>query len=179
MRFLFLLIACFSAPAADISFGIRVGGRATGAFDSSYGYREESKRYLAGPSLAVNLPRRFAFEANALYSRAGLGTSGCVFTYCSASSTRGNLWTIPLLLRFHLAAGPVRPYVTAGYSLRVAPDAGTEAESWRSGPIVSGEQVDYAIAHHRRIRWTSCGSELFSSLISACRRKQASRGIAH
>lgn len=145
MRFLFLVLSCVSALAAEVSVGLRAGGRATGAFASSYDYREESKRYLLGPSLMVAMPRRFAFEADALYSRTGLATGNCFFSSCSVSSTRGNVWTLPLLLRYHLSSGSVRPYVVAGYSIRVVPDAGVEAQSWRSGPMVPDEQVDYTV----------------------------------
>lgn len=117
--FLLLLFMAGSAPAQLISIGIKGGVPANDEFQTSFDYRNETKRYVIGPMLQVNLPLRFAVEVDGLYKRIGYSTRttdilGSLFN----ASVRANSWEVPFILKYHLTGGLIRPYVGAGYSIQ-------------------------------------------------------------
>jgi hypothetical protein len=59
--------------------------------------------------------------------------------------SRGTAWSIPLLVRWRFAGEQNRPFLTGGYTYHRIPGAVREGESFRTGPIVSGEEVDYTV----------------------------------
>ena len=139
------LAATIPACGQLLSFGIRGGGIATGALDPAAQNIAEAKRYTVGPAVEVRLPFRLALEVDALYERVGQRSQGCAFEACSFASVHGNALRFPALVKYRMLRGPVRPYVSGGVAYEwVRRSAGTEL-SWRTGPLVSNEVVDYTI----------------------------------
>jgi hypothetical protein len=57
---------------------------------------------------------------------------------------RANVWELPLTLKRRFPNGNVAAFAGGGPSFRLISAAGL-LRQWRTGPIVSGEQVDYTI----------------------------------
>jgi len=117
--FLFLFLLAASASAQFISLGIKGGVPVNDEFQTSFNYRNEAKRYVVGPMLQINLPMRFAVEVDGLYRRIGYSTNttdilGNLFN----AAVRANSWEIPVIVKYHLTPGLIRPYVGAGYAVQ-------------------------------------------------------------
>jgi hypothetical protein len=115
MTRLFVLLTVISCCNAQIlGVGAKIGARLT---DDITGFAaSESKRYNVGPSVELRLPRRFAVEFDALYSRFGYRTANSDILGGSYSETaRANTWEFPMLAKYR----PGLPYVLAGYSPRL------------------------------------------------------------
>ena len=103
-----------------VSFGVKAGVPITDAFDVAKGndraYFTQTKRYLIGPTFELHLPARFSVEIDGLYKRLGYqyqASGPSVY-----SKTVANSWEFPLLGKFEILPGPIRPFVDAGVSLR-------------------------------------------------------------
>src|SRR5205823_4766359 len=77
------------------------------------------RRYTLGPSIEIGLPFRFHIEADALYRRFGR-TESLFFNSAFGHIDRlsGNDWQFPLLLKFQVSRGRLKPFVSAGAALR-------------------------------------------------------------
>jgi opacity protein-like surface antigen len=111
------------ATAEVFSFGVKAGVPLTDAFETVRGnsaaYVNNSQRFLIGPTVELHLPARFSLEADALYSRLGFdntfaGPAGST----SFDATRADSWIFPVLVKFEILPGPVRPLIDAGASFR-------------------------------------------------------------
>jgi opacity protein-like surface antigen len=114
-----LLPAVLSA-GEGVSIGVKGGVPITDAVDTARGvsssYVTNTKRYLIGPTIEFHLPARFSIEVDALYKRIGYQYDAVgPFVY---SKTVANSWEFPLLAKFEIIPGPVRPFVDAGVSVR-------------------------------------------------------------
>jgi hypothetical protein len=122
---LVFFISCLAGFApqmhAQITVGVKGGVPLTDAFATAQGntssFATNTKRYLVGPTVEVHFPGRFSVEVDALYSRLGFdqtvtGTGG------SNSTTRANSWQIPILGKWEITPGPVRPFIDAGANIR-------------------------------------------------------------
>ena len=104
-----------------VSIGVKGGVPLTDAFSAVQGnsssYVSNTKRYTVGPTVEFHLPARFSIEIDALYTRLGYDnvttTNGG-----SYSVTRANSWQFPVLGKFEILPGPVRPFIDAGASFR-------------------------------------------------------------
>jgi opacity protein-like surface antigen len=104
-----------------VSIGVKGGVPLTDAFSAAQGnsssYVSNTKRYTVGPTVEFHLPARFSLEVDALYTRLGYdhieSTNGG-----SYSVTRANSWQFPVLGKFEITPGPVRPFIDAGASFR-------------------------------------------------------------
>lgn len=128
MRLLFLLTLSVSGlfaqptPVGWISGGFKIGSPVndppnTFGFLSTY----TQSRWTGGPTVEVLLPFRFAIEFDVLYRTSrnvstynfGYGTALNPFT--SSNSERVNSWDLPLLLKYRIPAGKIRPFISVGY----------------------------------------------------------------
>jgi len=115
--------AAISAVAQPVSFGVKAGVPITDAFDTAQGnqaaYASNTHRYLVGGTVQFNLPLRFAVEVDALYKRLGFdynqfgGPGSPTFT-----STTANSWEFPVLGKWAVLPGPVRPFIDFGANFR-------------------------------------------------------------
>ncbi len=198
----YLSAACFfltaSALAQPISFGVKAGVPITDAFQTVQGnsgsYFTNTKRYLIGPTVQVNLPGRFAIEVDALYKRIG-------YQYEQPSprivyaKTVANSWEFPVLVKWAILPGPVRPFVDAGAAWRhisginqfrsVANAAGvefnnaTEFNKRNDIGFVFGGGVEFKLGRVRispEIRYTRWGSESFRDPVNALLRTTRNQG---
>ena len=103
-----------------ISLGVKGGVPITDALNTAQGvsssYFTNTKRYLVGPTVEFHLPARFSIEVDALYKRLGYQyeASGPDVT----ATTVANTWEFPVLGKFEILPGPVRPFIDFGASVR-------------------------------------------------------------
>ncbi|MBY0505538.1 MAG: PorT family protein [Bryobacteraceae bacterium] len=187
-----------AALAQPISLGFKAGVPITDAFQTVQGnsgsYFTNTKRYLIGPTVQVNLPGRFAIEVDALYKRIGYQ---CEQASPSAvyAKTVANSWEFPLLVKWAILPGPVRPFVDTGAAWRhisgiqqfrsVANAAGVElnnaSEFNKRNDIgfVFGGGVEFAVGRLRispELRYTRWGSESFRDPVNALLRTNRNQG---
>jgi hypothetical protein len=111
--------------AQPFAIGVKGGVRPTSDFEG--GSASESKRYLIGLMLELGLPRNFAVEGNALYSRIGYNNTGTdIIGDLNIERARSNSWEFPLVLKYRFHAPHVRPYLLGGYAVRFANGSTTE-----------------------------------------------------
>lgn len=122
-KVIILLLTFSSLGLSQISFGVKGGIPLNDAY---YDYKSllnygtatnpTTQRFLIGPTLEVHLPGRFSVEADALYRRSS-------FDYTLTSATgavhdvASNL-EFPLLAKWEITPGPIRPFVDGGVSFR-------------------------------------------------------------
>jgi len=135
----FLTLNGISAFGQIVSFGAKGGA----VFTDPTGPGDESRRYIVGPSVEVQLPAGFGIEADALYQRLGntsfFGTSsgtiigvgpGQTVTSSVLSRSRGTSWDFPVLGKYYFRPRTAlwQPYLGTGWSLRTvgSHDEGSE-----------------------------------------------------
>ena len=119
----FLALTAGSLPGQVVSIGVKGGVPLTDAFETAKGnnasYVTNTKRYTVGPTVEFHLPARFSVEIDALYTRVGFdGRSTSPVGSTSFTATRANSWQFPVLGKFEITPGPIRPFVDAGVSFR-------------------------------------------------------------
>jgi opacity protein-like surface antigen len=111
----------FPGKASErFSLGVKGGVPITDAFDVARGtnasYATDTKRYLLGATFELHLPARFSLEVDGLYKRLGYSYEATGPTV--TARTVANSWEFPVLGKFEILPGPIRPFVDAGISLR-------------------------------------------------------------
>lgn len=113
-RFLLVMCAvCVAAEAQRFALGGIGGFRATN--DIGVGFPSESRRYVIGPAVEVNLPRGLTAEVNALYRRTGFRTSGSDVFVIEQTRHRTNTWEFPFLLKYRFPGNGAQPFAQLGY----------------------------------------------------------------
>ena len=111
------------AVAQPVSVGVKFGVPVTDALETFRGnqaaYVSNTHRYLVGPTVQLNLPFRFSIEVDALYRRLGYEYNQFAGAG-SPTSTRtvANSWEFPVLGKYAIWGGPVRPFIDAGANFR-------------------------------------------------------------
>jgi len=195
LAFLFLAGSAFSQP---VSFGVKAGVPITDAFETVQGnqgsYFTNTKRYLVGPTIQFNLPARFSIEFDALYRRLGYQYEQ-PFPNTVYAKTVANSWEFPMLVKWAILPGPVRPFIDGGASVRhisglrqfrsVANGAGveinnaTEFNKRNDIGFVFGAGVEFKIGVLRispELRYTRWGSENFRDPINSLLRTNRNQG---
>jgi len=121
-----MTLLCLSLAATGfaqpVSFGVKAGVPLTDFVDAAKGdqsaYFTNTKRYTVGPTIEFHLPARFSIEIDALYKRFGFDGQSVSAAGSTLTGTRGNSWEFPILAKFEIVPGPVRPFVDAGVSIR-------------------------------------------------------------
>lgn len=113
-----ILFTCALGVAQPFSAGLKVGGPLTAAAALANGASPDggvtSGDYVIGPYVQINLPGRFAVEVDGLYrdfSYSAVGALGQPFTGSNGQ------WEFPVLAKYKLLSGPVKPYVEGGLVL--------------------------------------------------------------
>ena len=122
LRFVFFLLF-LSVPVfaqSDKPFSFFVGAKLGAPLNDPPWFRQG--RWTGGPSIEVRLPYRFALEFNALYRTRGIDysfpsqLSPANSSYLVTARERSSIWDFPLLLKYRFNLGPLRPFVSGGYS---------------------------------------------------------------
>jgi hypothetical protein len=139
--FLFFLTSCFCV-GQSVTLGVLGGGRPTGEVLS--GVSSESKGYVVGPTLEVGLPLGFSIEADGLYHRLGyqytFSSSSGTLSVTETGSERDNTWEIPILLKYKIPMGRIKPFVMAGGSRRSLSGSATFT-STSTSPVLNGSST--------------------------------------
>ena len=122
-RFLVLFIAAgFTLCAQVVSFGVKAGVPVTDALPYNFdGFHLDTGRWTVGPTAEFHLPARISIEIDGLYrgyrtiSSFPVGIAGTPFLIESHNDVKA--WDFPLLLKYRILGGPIRPFVDAGYQL--------------------------------------------------------------
>ena len=112
------LLALPKPAAAGVQFGIKAGGnmaKPTGADADDIADTLKTKvGFVGGVFIAFNLSNSFSIQTEVLYTM-----KGATYEYTDVEETveeklYGDYIEIPVLLKFKLLAGPVRPFIFAG-----------------------------------------------------------------
>ena len=120
MRYFLVFVLSAGAFAQTLSMGLKVGVPVTDAFHAAsvgnISYIGETRRFVIGPTVELHLPFGFSAEVDALYRnqrfRSSLQASSATLT----ASTSSGAWEFPVLAKYRMLAGPVRPFVLGGLS---------------------------------------------------------------
>jgi hypothetical protein len=118
MRVLALLfLSVFTLCAQIISVGVKGGIVPTDTYSGLHKY-DESRSYIVGPSVEFTLRKNLSLEVDALYRRIGYRYE---FTPSIPSTVeRASSWEFPVLAKYLMANKAVRPFMSAGWSWRMA-----------------------------------------------------------
>ena len=139
--------SCLAQLSSRLSIGVLGGGVATGSLGEQVYQISESNRYTLGPFAEWRLTESLRLHTGVTYQRIGERQGGCFLTYCSVSGSRAHAVQAPVLIRWRLVHSATVPFVTGGYSYRRVTSRTSQTDSWRSGPLVSNEVVDYTVRH--------------------------------
>lgn len=114
---LLLTLAAAEAEAQPVSFGVAAGLPLRGLLAAAQpGYHAATGHYTFGPTAQIRLPRHLAFEADLLYKH---------FDYQSPASAAGaSRWELPLLMKYGIHRGKLRPFVGLGGAISRVTSAG-------------------------------------------------------
>ena len=120
----FLLGAALAAHAQSISVGVKAGSPLNDP--ASYSYLSSFStftqgRWTGGPTVEFHLPLRLSLEVDALYrsnraTRISPVSFGSTTPFLLSSSQKTKAWDFPLLLKYRLLNGPMRPFLSAGFA---------------------------------------------------------------
>jgi hypothetical protein len=116
----FLLVLTGLASAQPVSAGLKIGVPLTDAFTQQNvstfaALSASSNPYTIGPYIEVRLPASFSLEADALYRSYN-------FTTVAGSASKAS-WQFPIVAKYKLWKGPVRPYIEGGLAFSHLSDA--------------------------------------------------------
>lgn len=133
MKKLFALLVASAAGlcAQSLSVGV-IGGAPFSDVTSDYTSRNlnlipQSKNFVVGPSLQVNLPLSLRLEVDGLYRPYSFSVSGL-------PNATAQDWNFPLLLQYRFKTPVVKPFVEAGVSFDHLANISAAAKSVTSGP---------------------------------------------
>jgi len=117
--FLILVLTAAPALAQLVSAGVKVGAPLGDAFTSGGSLTSAARRYLMGGTAELHLPLRFSVELDAIYKRTGFSTY-FQSTDIGRFSDRvtANQWEFPVLAKYEITGGRLRPFIDAGPVLR-------------------------------------------------------------
>jgi hypothetical protein len=116
-------------------------------------YSSKTKRYTFGPTAEIRLPFGLGVEFDALYKRISYdSTASPIANFFS--STTGNRWEFPLLIKYRFAGVPIaRPFVSGGYVFQSLSDVTqftqnlvTGGNTQTDGPAELQKKTDHGIA---------------------------------
>lgn len=197
------ILAAISSVGQPVSIGVKAGVPITDAFETLRGnpsaYSTNTKRYLIGPTVQFNFGSHFALEGDLLYKRLGYQYDLASTGQSVYAKTVANSWEVPVLGKFMILPGPVRPFVSAGGAFRhisgidqfrntvnaglnpvgVRINSATEFNRRNDIGAVFGGGVEFKIGRVRvtpELRYTRWGSESFRDPINLLLRTNRNQG---
>ncbi len=117
-KILTLLLLAVPSAFPQFSAGVKAGVPLTDFFDTvsspRFGFNSDTKRYIIGPMVQLNLPAGFAVEFDALYRRFNYESNTSFIGVFENQRTTGNAWEFPLLFKYRFPMVLARPFVGAG-----------------------------------------------------------------
>ncbi len=158
-----LLCTVIAAYPQGFSAGVKAGVPVTDAFHTGSNgplqFFSQTKRLTVGPTFELRLPFGLGIEFDALYKRLNYDRNSNLIDAISLAATTGNAWEFPLLAKYRVGHGPIKPYIDGGVSFnnlsgltqftrntffpgsRVTTSSGTPLElrnRFRSGVVLGG-----------------------------------------
>ncbi len=170
--FLCSLVLIGLAYAQPVIGGLKIGIPVTDAFTTvenlSYPPASASS-YELGVYGEVRLPAKFSIEMDALHR-------GYTFN-SQTSSSSASTWEFPVVLKYHLLKGPIKPYVEGGLSFsRLSGVENLIVNHTGNFGVVLGAGVDiHALVLHisPEIRYTGNALKNFDTVIDSNRNQVA------
>jgi hypothetical protein len=127
-RTVLLLAAACSGSAQMISVGVKGGAVLSDTLSQQSLFTSAtSGTWTGGPTVELRLPYRLSVEIDALYhgsrqtttypSAFPINATGDSVPAIFSSQVRTKSWEFPVLLKYRFLNGPVRPFVSAGFSV--------------------------------------------------------------
>jgi hypothetical protein len=122
MKYL-LFAALMAAPAFAqiVALGVKAGIPLGDAFagSGSSDVTSAARRYLVGGTAELHLPLRFSVELDVIYKRTGFNSYFQSLDIGRFSDrVTANQWEFPLLAKYEILGGRLRPFIDAGPVLR-------------------------------------------------------------
>ncbi len=147
---------------SDKPFSFSVGAKLGAPLNDPKDTPTTQGRWTGGPIIEFKLPYCFALEFNALYRTR---RTDYVYSYQLSPGTnaylannyeRSSNWDFPLLLKYRFRVGPLRPFVSGGYSWSLT-STETTGSSRCTGPQGSCLPVAFPVSDPRdgRFKLTS------------------------
>lgn len=115
-----LLLAGRPARSQIFSFGVKAGVPLTTVYTPQQipdgGSNASEQRFTIGPTAEVHLPFHLSLEVDALWRQSSFSAIGAHLNASLNSSV--NDWQIPLLAKYEMLSGPVRPFIDGGVVFR-------------------------------------------------------------
>jgi opacity protein-like surface antigen len=142
--FFLFLVAAAPLLAQTMSLGIKAGVPLNDALSvkptSTLQYLQDTHRYTVGPYVELRLPAHLVIEIDALYRS---------YEYRrvvpTLSTQTANSWEFPVLGKYKLLGGPIRPYIEGGVAfsrLTDIPDV-VELKNRNNYGVVLGGGVEF------------------------------------
>jgi opacity protein-like surface antigen len=124
------IVSSFPAYSQFFSVGVKGGIPMTDSYSAGSNDLSSAtpydRRYIIGPTAEVHLPFHLSFEADALFRRNGFDFHyGSLIGQHGTLRTKVNDWQFPLLGKYELRFGPLRPFVDAGVVYRHVSTSGS------------------------------------------------------
>jgi len=176
LALMFLLAAAAAYPQKLFSFGAKIGHPFEDVLHSQLTLGSiltpSSGRYTLGPTVELNLPHRVSIEADILFRpiRFDAQTLGV-----TTDRITGYEWRFPLLAKYRLKGGRVRPYLAGGPAWQavtgVKSGSGLAVKSATGGVAAGGLEVKVATVRlSGELRYTRWGAASVRSVLT---------GLAH
>lgn len=115
-----LLLGGTMARSQIFSFGVKTGVPLTTVYTAQQipdgGSSASEQRFTIGPTAEVHLPFHLSLEVDALWRQSSFSAVGAHLDAELNSSV--NDWQIPLLAKYEMLSGPVRPFIDGGVVFR-------------------------------------------------------------
>lgn len=112
------------------------------------GCSDQVELVVIGPMVELGLPSGFALEFDVLFSRQGYDSAYGTALYDTTTRERANSWEIPILLRYRSRMQRVRPFIEAGYSVRLIHDSAEVEGAYSDGSGGYTSTVDHTKADY-------------------------------
>ena len=166
-----LLFAGSMARSQIVSFGVKAGVPLTTVYTPQQipdgGSNASEQRFTIGPTAEVHLPFHLSLEVDALWRQSSFSAIGAHLNAVLNSSV--NDWQIPLLAKYEMLSGPVRPFIDGGIVFRHVSTTSSSVlppTNPNTAGISVGGGVTLKLLHLRlspEIRYTNWRTPAFSS----------------
>lgn len=174
--FVLLILCAALAPAQPVMAGLKIGAPLNDAFNVATGSSSiiaDANDYTLGPFVEVKLPFKFSVEADALYRGYRFATSST-----ANGSTHASSWDFPIVAKYHLLKGPVKPYVEGGIDFSHLSDIQgffAPAHNANFGVVLgAGVQINLLVLRiSPELRWTGDTLKNFNNVLDSNRNQVA------
>lgn len=179
-----LLVAMEPAYSQLVSVGVKAGVSWTDSYSGvtvpDGGSSHSNDRYIIGPTAEIHFPFRLSLEVDGLYRSSEFSLIGGGLANLPNGTVTVSDWQIPVLGKYEVMPGPVRPFLDAGVVYRHVSGALAQdflaAQNPSSAGFAFGGGVGFKLGHIRlspEVRFTHWGVTAFSNAAVVSSNNQA------